>query len=173
MEEYLVVFIATEKEPHLSFIIIPFVLFLVGMGMLVYVIRGRRRVQLKGPALLIFPLLFTVFAAVMTLITTANFFTSKTQTSGILANNDFKVVEGVIENFKPMPYGGHNSESFTVRGVYFEFSDYSSYAGINSFNQTASHGGPIRNNGQKVRLTYVSLTNGDNLILKVETPYDQ
>lgn len=51
------------------------------------------------------------------------------------------VIEGKIENFVPMPHGGHSMESFIVSGHKFEYSDYEITAG---FNQTSSHGGPIR-----------------------------
>lgn len=51
------------------------------------------------------------------------------------------IVEGKVENFVPMPYKGHAVESFTVSGKRFEYSDYMASPG---FRQTASHGGPIR-----------------------------
>jgi hypothetical protein len=50
-------------------------------------------------------------------------------------------VEGTVENFVPMPYSGHAMESFSVNGVPFNYSDNVVKAG---FNNTASHGGPIR-----------------------------
>ena len=53
----------------------------------------------------------------------------------------YSVVEGIVENFKPMPYEGHENETFTVNGIRFEYSDY---AVSPAFNQTSSHGGPIR-----------------------------
>ncbi len=40
-----------------------------------------------------------------------------------------------------MPYGGHQQESFTVEGVKFSYSDFSISP---SFNNTKSHGEPIR-----------------------------
>ena len=170
--DYQVVFIATEKEPELQMVLIPLILLFAGIGMLIYFIRGRRRVQLKGPTLLIFPVAFTSFAAIMTIFTTFSYFHSKSKTSEIISNRQYEVVEGTIENFDRMPYGGHRSESFSVSGIFFEYSDYSSHAGINSFNQTVSHGGPIRSNGQRVRLSYITLSDGTNLILKVEVPND-
>jgi hypothetical protein len=49
-----------------------------------------------------------------------------------------------------MPITGHSMESFVVRGVRFEYSDNVSTAG---FNNTTSHGGPIRE-GLPVRVWY-------------------
>jgi hypothetical protein len=50
-------------------------------------------------------------------------------------------------------------ESFCVSGVCFRYSDYVVTAG---FNQTSSHGGPIRD-GLPVRVTYIG-----NTIVKLE-----
>jgi len=60
-------------------------------------------------------------------------------------------VEGEIENFVPMPYGGHSFESFSVNGIRFSYSDYMT---TGCFNETKSHGGEIEGNGQKVKIEY-------------------
>ena len=62
-----------------------------------------------------------------------------------------KVAEGIVTNFKPMPVTGHAMEHFCVQGACFEYSDFVVTAG---FNNTSSHGGPIRE-GLPVRVTYV------------------
>jgi hypothetical protein len=59
-------------------------------------------------------------------------------------------VEGTVSQFIAMPYTGHSMESFVVHGVRFAYSDYVITAG---FNNTASHGGPIRE-GLPVRIWY-------------------
>lgn len=88
-----------------------------------------------------------------------------TETRKMYYNQAYKVAEGEIENFVPMAAGGHGSESFTVAGVKFEYSDFdSTYYG---FNNTSSHGGPIKANGQQVRLAYITF-DGRNIILKIE-----
>jgi hypothetical protein len=61
------------------------------------------------------------------------------------------VVEGPVEQFVPMPYTGHSMERFSVAGIRFAYSDYVITGG---FNNTSSHGGPIRL-GRFVRITYV------------------
>ena len=70
-----------------------------------------------------------------------------------------KVVEGTVTDFKPMPVTGHAMEKFCVSGACFAYSDYVVTGG---FNNTSSHGGPIRE-GLQVRVTYV-----DNAIVKLE-----
>ncbi|HRD81472.1 MAG TPA: hypothetical protein PLL53_11990 [Saprospiraceae bacterium] len=88
-----------------------------------------------------------------------------TETRKIYYNQAYHVVEGKIENFVPMAAGGHGYESFSVAGVTFEYSDFdSTYHG---FNNTSSHGGPIKTNGQQVRLAYITI-DGRNIILKIE-----
>lgn len=74
-------------------------------------------------------------------------------------NGDYQVVEGAVSNFHPMPYSGHQNESFSVNGVQFSYSDY---VVSPCFNNTTSHGGPI-GEGLRVRIAY----SGD-CILKLE-----
>jgi hypothetical protein len=61
-----------------------------------------------------------------------------------------KVVEGTVRNFTVLP----KSERFCVAAKCFEYSDYVITGG---FNNTSSHGGPIRE-GLPVRVTYVGAT---------------
>jgi hypothetical protein len=80
--------------------------------------------------------------------------------SSALRTGNYKVVEGRVENFKPMPWAGHGDETFDVNGVHFAYSDYVVTAG---FNNSASHGGPMRDR-LPVRITY----KGDGEILRLE-----
>jgi hypothetical protein len=68
----------------------------------------------------------------------------------ILAQNKAYVVEGVIEQFHPMPKSGHDTERFIVDGVEFAYSDYFSTP---AFNNTRSHGGPLHE-GLMVRIYF-------------------
>jgi len=71
----------------------------------------------------------------------------------------YSTVEGTVTNFHPMPYSGHQEETFSVNGMQFSYSDY---VLIPCFNNTSSHGGPIRE-GLRVRIAY-----SGNCILKLE-----
>ena len=62
-----------------------------------------------------------------------------------------------------MPYEGHATEHFVVNGVRFEYSDFEVTSG---FNNTSSHGGPVRQ-GLYVRIHYIE-RNSKNVILKLE-----
>ncbi len=72
---------------------------------------------------------------------------------------DYSIAEGTVTNFHPMPYSGHQNETFSVNGVEFSYSDY---VVVPCFNNSASHVGPIRD-GLRVRIAY----SGD-CILKLE-----
>ena len=76
-----------------------------------------------------------------------------------MRKNRAEVVEGVVTDFRPMPHAGHAMESFVVQGVRFEYSDYIITAG---FNNTSSHGGPIRE-GLSVRIWH-----SDGRILRLD-----
>lgn len=67
-----------------------------------------------------------------------------------LRAGEARVVEGTVEDFHPMPYGGHDTERFRVGAVHFAYSDFEVISG---FHQTSSHGGPIRE-GLAVRIHY-------------------
>ncbi|SRR6266436_6128365 len=76
-----------------------------------------------------------------------------------LRSRNYSTAEGRVHDFHPMPYEGHAEESFTVAGHRFSYSDY---VETHCFNNTSSHGGPMRE-GLLVRISY-----SDNCILRIE-----
>ncbi|MGJ5815286.1 hypothetical protein [Paludibaculum fermentans] len=81
-----------------------------------------------------------------------------------LQSGRYSIVEGMVTDFHPMPYNGHDAECFSVRSKRFCYSDYDVSPG---FRNAASHGGPIRP-GLSVRVTYFGPT-----ILRLEVAKDQ
>ena len=79
--------------------------------------------------------------------------------AAISRDHRYRVVEGQVSDFVPMPYSGHARESFVVGGRTFSYSDYIL---TGCFNNTASHGGPIRA-GLNVRVAY-----SGNCIVRLE-----
>jgi hypothetical protein len=107
----------------------------------------------------VFAFSFLGFALLWTAIA---FFSTSNEYSSLSsskAEGNVAIVEGPVTDFKPMPYSGHAIESFCVEGKCFSYSDYVVTSG---FNNTSSHGGPIRE-GLQVRVSYV-----DNAIVKLE-----
>ena len=79
---------------------------------------------------------------------------------------NYQIVEGYIENFDPMPYGGHKEESFDINGVHFSYSDFSVQPG---YHNAKSHGGVITGNGQHLKIGYVYYNSAEgNIIVYIE-----
>jgi hypothetical protein len=107
---------------------------------------------------------FFLFAVAWTVIAGATTGIRYLELKRMMASGTFQAVEGEVRNFKPMPYGGHAEESFDVAGASFRYSDFDLTGG--GFNNTASHGGPIRE-GLPVRIAY-----SGNTILRLEVQRD-
>lgn len=85
----------------------------------------------------------------------------------VIKNESYLTIEGIVEDFDPMPYTGHKHESFRVGDIKFYYSDYN--VEFYGFNNTSSHGGPINRNGLEVRINYFhEKRKNDRLILKLE-----
>jgi hypothetical protein len=106
-----------------------------------------------------FAILCAGFATLWTLIAFVGTYTEYWKLNQARKTGMYEVVEGRVEDFIPMPYGGHAYESFRVGSKTFRYSDYHFTAG---FNNTASHGGPIKA-GLQVRISHV-----DSVILRLE-----
>ena len=78
----------------------------------------------------------------------------------------YQIVEGYVENFDPMPYGGHKQESFDINGVSFSYSDFSVQSG---YHNAKSHDGVITGNGQHLKIGYVYYNSAEgNVIVYIE-----
>ena len=107
----------------------------------------------------VFAFSFFGFAVLRTLVSFVSTYNDYSSLRAEKETNRASVVEGIVTNFKPMPVTGHAMEKFCVQKVCFEYSDYVITGG---FNNTSSHGGPIKE-GLPVRVTYVG-----NSIVKLE-----
>lgn len=106
-----------------------------------------------------FAFFFLGFAVLWTVVSFTSTYGEYTSLSRAEKAREGKVVEGKVTNFKPMPATGHAMEKFCVSDTCFEYSDYIVTGG---FNNTSSHGGPLRE-GLQVRVTHVG-----NDIVKLE-----
>jgi hypothetical protein len=104
---------------------------------------------------------FLLFVILWTAVTFSITYSQYSQHKSLVQSGSCRVVQGPIEHFVPMPYGGHAQESFSVSGIVFRYSDFIITGG---FNNTSSHGGPI-NSGSYVRICYDP---SDNAILRLE-----
>ncbi len=99
----------------------------------------------------LFASVFFGFALIWTILAFYSTYTQYAALRKAQANGTVEVVEGVVTHFTPMPVTGHGMERFCVQETCFAYADYVVTAG---FNNTSSHGGPIRE-GLPVRVTYV------------------
>lgn len=134
-----------------------FIPLFVGAGFLLYSICAKRAGVGPGYALvdrffgiigfIVGPLAIGLFI-VLTYGTVAEHIELKER----LASDDVLVVEGYVENYHPMPAGGHDTEHFEIDGSYFEYSDY---VMTNGYHHAASLGGVVTRNGQYLKIKYV------------------
>ena len=82
-----------------------------------------------------------------------------------------KVVEGEVTDYDHDKAWKKNGarDDFRVEGVHFVYGHTDSRVPI-GYSKNAKEGGYIRGNGQYVRLSYVTLENGRNIILRIEAP---
>ena len=84
---------------------------------------------------------------------------------------DYQIVEGYVENFHPMPEGGHDNEHFEIDGIYFEYSDFTAQQG---YHNALSRGGVITGDGQHLRIGYIIMESAtgnqmlENVIVYIE-----
>src|SRR5947208_1246811 len=128
---YQTVFDISQKWPQWWFP--AFGLIFVIIGSLILKFSMKKSTRYFGVFFMGFVILWTFATAIATHL-------NYSALQEIYREGRSQVVEGKVEHFKPMPYGGHAMESFTVKGVNFEYSDY---VITPAFNNTSSHVGPI------------------------------
>ncbi len=148
----------------------PLIFAFIGLGVFLYnTFNGdRQEINKWGISKRKYGMLFGIFFCLFALMMSAAVVSSKAgshQTAVALFNSKKrKTVEGVVQNYHPMPEGGHDSERFTVGGVKFEFYGYD--LGSPGYHTAAVDGGAIKAD-EYVRLTYANYYD-DNVILKIE-----
>lgn len=161
---YKTVFLVTDEGFDLV-LLVPILFLIIGIGIIWFYVKYKKVKSSKRTSAIVFGSIFSSISLIAAILILPDTFRTINKTKRIIENKEYKVVEGKIEQFHPMPKAGHEKEHFLVNGVYFEYSDFELVYG---FNNTASHGGPLRRNGQEVRLSYRTTKNRENRILKVE-----
>ena len=162
--EYHTVFTVLQKTAPSSqeFVMVPVIVIVVGIVVGAGAIIRRRAVRGVRPSLLIVcASLVLIGAYVLHSVSGlgARIRDRYDRAKNVYLAGQYSVVEGSVANFHPMPASGHDNETFSVNGVRFSYSDFD---GSPCFNNTASHGGPMRE-GLRVRIAYWG-----NCILRLE-----
>ena len=129
--DYKVVYEVTSESMKLYFLL-PLLFAFIGIGIVTFDIKKKNK-DFNTIIHIIFGSIIGalgLLASVMVLPSQINeYFTIK----NIYINKQYQVLEGVIENFRPMPYSGHSHESFRLNGVKFDYSDFDdSYYGFHN-----------------------------------------
>lgn len=80
-----------------------------------------------------------------------------------LQDNKCSVVEGDVACFHTPTILGHDTESFYINDVYFEYSNSVEIG----YSKTKALGGCVRGDGQNLRVSYVTIDDR-NIILRIE-----
>ena len=151
---YQTIFEITQKGFTWWFAVAGFIPGIVGLALLYW--RKRHEVSGRIKYLSYF---FPAFTLIWLFGVTIPMWRGYERVNAAYRSGNFSIVEGPVEDFRPMPPQGHTCESFRVQTATFCYGDDIISAG---FNNDTQHGGPIRA-GMQVRIAYV----GDN-ILRIE-----
>lgn len=152
---YITVFRLSDKSMFDTILFIPLIFFV--FFLVFYFINIREGKTKNTWILLLLSLISFVAGMVVIPVTIKN----RQKTLRIFEERRYQSVEGLVEDFEPYRLPKHKQVNFTVKGVYFEYSDANpSY----SFNEC---GRAIYGNGEQVRIGYVT-ENGKNYIVKIE-----
>lgn len=127
----------------------PVILGVPFAGLGLFALLAKRN---KGQApLYFFLILGGSFAAICIVGTLLLIGLGRYRLTSALRHGRCQVVEGVVEDFRPVPLDGRGEESFAVAGHRFRYSDYQFLPG---FHQSQFRGGPIRE-GLQVKIYHV------------------
>jgi len=154
--DYVVAYELSSRFPDLWFAAAGMIPMLIGL----VTMWGKRRFGWQRPhwafsvCSLAFGLIWLVTVASTLLVEDERVYSS-------YRNGSYSTVEGMVSNFRPMLYSGHQDECFSVKDQEFCYSDYAAAPG---FRNSTSHGGPLRE-GLPVRIAF-----RDGRILRLEVP---
>ena len=157
--QYATVYQITQLVPDWPFACVGLLPLFAG-GVIIW---GKRRLKWTKPHWL-FAIFCCVFGVLWVGGVGSSVLAADWQALTAYQKGDYQTVEGIVSDFHPMPYEGHQDECFSVQNHRFCYSDYEIAPG---FHNAASHGGPIRN-GLQVRLAF-----HDGRILRLDVPNDQ
>jgi hypothetical protein len=100
-----------------------------------------RFIRLKGKY---FGLAWGILALLIFFVIAATRFKDYSEVKNVLDQKQYSIVEGRVQEYHPMPAGGHDTERFRVGDLYFTMCDFD--YGIMGYNHAASHGGVIKSN---------------------------
>ncbi len=151
------------ESPNYSVALKSIIFFCVGVISIILTIKRRKQNKIYGKVFftgIAFVLLSLIW---LVLIGGMEYYSIHSGQKAII-RKQYRIIEGHVKNYNPMPYEGHAKEEFDVGNVHFEFSDYD--LGNTGYHNARSHGGAIKKN-LYVKITYIPI-DFINPILKLE-----
>jgi hypothetical protein len=149
-------------------IFFPYMIFIPLLLLIIFVFLSYKSYKLKENIVL--SIILSIATIFMTTLCVSHIYEFKNLKTNILDSyikGNYETVEGTVQGFEPLPLNGNGTESFTVNGIQFRYSNSAlSYIG---YKTTAAEGGYITKNGQNVRIGYIyDDTYENNIILKLD-----
>lgn len=157
--EYITAYQISQRLPDWPFASVG-LLPLIGGAVILW---GKRRFKWTKPHWLL-AVFFCVFGVIWVGGVGSSVLVADWDAFAAYQKGNYRTVEGIVYNFRPMPYEGHQDECFSVQDQRFCYSDYEIAPG---FHNATSHGGPIRS-GLPVRIAY-----RDGRILRLDIPKER
>src|SRR5271168_4769386 len=131
--EYVTVYQISERSANLWFALVGLIPLLAG----IIIILGKLRFRWRQPHWLM-PIFSSAFGIFWLITAGTSVLRKDSQALTAYQKGDYLTVEGLVTDFQPMPYEGHQMECFSVQDKRFCYSDYVIAPG---FRNTTSHGG--------------------------------
>ena len=142
-----------ESNMNLSYFDLENIIGII-LSVFIFLILWRFQKQKKFKFFLFLSL---VVFAIIQLFGIVKFYTTQKEIIKALKNKTYSTTEGYIKNFHAMPKSGHDAESFNVNGIHFEILYTGNFPNAKTqfYTLTKNRNGPIKKNGQKVKIYYI------------------
>ena len=115
--EWITVYDFGNESLRIGWMMILISFVLLGYGLSARSILSKRSTDCRKKQNFLFGLFFGTFSLLFGLAIIPNNIVNYCRTKKIYESQRYQVVEGVVKNFVPMPYSGHQNESFTLNSA--------------------------------------------------------
>lgn len=116
--------LSTERVNYFTDFLSPaYLFFILGIGLIIFYKTDRKKTTQTTKSLII-GIVAVFISSIFILVFLGGQILEIRKAKHIMQNKKFLIVEGIPENYHPMPKEGHDTEHFDIRGIHFEYSDY-------------------------------------------------
>ena len=126
MQHYHMVYDFADRLPRFGFMLLPLIFVVVGIGIYFY---HKKFVDSNATSTfgikkrkygMAFGIIFASFGGLISVLLIPIMLGEYYNTKSVYDKKQYQSIEGNVQNYHPMPEGGHDTERFTVNGVEFE-----------------------------------------------------